>query len=115
MIGFQKMYDSIKTKLQQAYVHNKAAYDLRRRSVHFDVGEFVWKRNKVISDASKHFSAKLAPMFIGPYRVKKKIGFWTYELEDDNGHSAGVWHVQDLKPVLNDVSLIRNDLHPLDY
>lgn len=33
----------------------------------------------------------------GSFRVGKKLGFWTYELEDDEGIIKGICHLQDLK------------------
>lgn len=63
----------------------------------FVVGDKVLKRNYVLSDASKHFSASLAPKFVGPFTVKKCLGLNVYELADNEGQSVGKWHVKDLK------------------
>lgn len=51
----------------------------------------------MLSDASKNFSAKLAPKFVGPYKIKKKVSYLTYELVDKNNKTKGIYHVQDLK------------------
>lgn len=100
--GFQKMFAEIKRKLQLAHERNKNIYNLRRRMVQYDVGQLVWKRNKVVSDMARQFSAKLAPKYIGPFRIRRKTGYLTYELVDANEHSVGTWHVQDLKPYTRD-------------
>lgn len=100
--GYQKMYEDIRQKIQLAWERNRRTYNLRRRSVQYYVGQSVWRKNKVLSDATKYFTAKLAPLFIGPYRVKKRTGYNTYELEDDLGRSVGIWHVQDLKPLFDE-------------
>jgi len=52
----------------------------------------------VLSDSSKKFAAKLAPKWIGPLKVKKKVGRVSYLLEDHSGKESGPWHVDQLKP-----------------
>lgn len=101
-LGFEKLYKGVAAKIRLASERNKRIYDLRRRSQQYEVGDEVWRRNKCVSDATRFFSAKLAPRFLGPFIVKRKTGSWTYELQDDVGISKGIWHVQDLKPVVND-------------
>lgn len=96
--GFRKMFLEVKRKIEVARDRNERVYNLRRRDVQFTVGDQVWRRNKALSDATVQFSAKLAPKYLGPFRVKRKIGSGSYELEDETGKSSGIWHVQDLKP-----------------
>ena len=70
---------------------------MRRRDLSFQVGDLVWRRNKVLSNAGINFSAKLAPRFILS-SVRKKISNLVYVLVDENGTNAGRWHIKDLKP-----------------
>lgn len=100
--GFQKLFETVKSRLKKAQEKHKKAYNLRRRPVQYHVGDRVWRKNKVQSDAIKNITAKLCPKYIGPYTVKMKIGNCSYELIDDNGISTGVWHVQDLKRMIDD-------------
>lgn len=101
-VGFQKMFYQIKKRIEAAQERNRQVYNLRRRPVNYDVGDLVWRKNRVLSDASKGIKAGLCPAFIGPYVVRCKVGSWTYELEDEEGKPLnGTWHVQDLKPVLD--------------
>lgn len=100
-LGFEKLFQKVRERIAKARVLNQKTYNLRRRHVEYRAGQQVWKRNKVLSDATRHFSAKLAPKFVGPYKVRKKTGYVTYELEDEDGNSKGNWHVQDLKPVMD--------------
>lgn len=65
-----------------------------------ELNQRVWRRNKSLSDAARHFNAKLAPGYLGPYWIKKKVGSAVYELMDGTGKSCGIWHVQDIKPYL---------------
>lgn len=95
--GLNELYNDISERLKRAYKSSQKIYNLRRRSDKFTLGQSVWRRNQAISDASKYFSAKLAPKFIGPFKIGKIVSTWTYELEDDEGKKHGVWHAKDLK------------------
>ena len=56
------------------------------------------EKNYVLSDAAKYFTRKLAPSYVGPFYIHKRLSPWTYELRDAEGNSKGVWHTKDLKP-----------------
>lgn len=96
--GFQQMYRQIEHRLNEAHNKYKNRYNLRRRVLQFAEGDRVWRRNKVQSDALNYVNAKLAPKFVGPFVITRKLGNWTYELSDETGNVKGVWNVQDLKP-----------------
>uniref|UniRef100_A0A3Q0S5U4 Integrase catalytic domain-containing protein n=1 Tax=Amphilophus citrinellus TaxID=61819 RepID=A0A3Q0S5U4_AMPCI len=53
-------------------------YDLRRRPVSYEVGDLVRVKSHPKSDASSNFSAKLAPLYTGPYRVSKRMSDVNY-------------------------------------
>uniref|UniRef100_A0A1Y1NGJ5 RNA-directed DNA polymerase n=1 Tax=Photinus pyralis TaxID=7054 RepID=A0A1Y1NGJ5_PHOPY len=88
----------VKENLVNAYSKSSQHYNLRRRDVSYEVNDLVWKRNYAISDAANYVTKKLSKRFEGPFRVKKKVGYCTYELEDELGNTKGLWHVVDLKP-----------------
>lgn len=94
---FTAMFEKIQNKISATRTRNRERYNLRRRPVHYSPGQRVWRRNKNLSDAANYYSAKLAPAFLGPFTIKRKVGSWTYELADEQGASKGIWHVQDLK------------------
>lgn len=96
--SLQKLREKVQGKISKAYESYKNQYNLRRRDVRYQVGDSVWKRNFVLSDATIGFSNKLAPKYIGPFRINKVIGYNVYELKDNNSSSVGRWHVKDLKP-----------------
>lgn len=95
--GFNRVYLDVQKRLARAYSHSKSNYDLRRRNQQFLPNDQVWRRNYIQSDSSKYFAAKLAPRFLGPFRVVKRLSPWTYELADSENKYSGVWHAKDLK------------------
>lgn len=102
-------FNIVKAKLDSAYERSRKIYNLRRRHVEFRPGDFVWRKNYVLSNAERSFATKLAPKFLGPFRIKKKIGYNTYVLEDDENSGKRVWHVKDLKPHSDRTEVEEND------
>lgn len=98
----QEILKDVRRRLQNASRIGQQQYNLRRRSDQFYVNQLVWRKNYVQSDAARFFSQKLAPKYIGPFMIKKKISPWTYELADRQGNLKGTWHAKDLKPASND-------------
>lgn len=88
--GFASIYKEIRKRLDVAF---------RKRDEQYQVGQEVWRKNYALSNAANYFSAKLGHKYIGPYRVRKRVGYNTYELEDDNGNKKGIWHSKGLKSV----------------
>jgi transposase InsO family protein len=96
--SFARLYRDIKAKLQKAYEGAKCRYDLRRRVVNYLPNQMIWRRNFVLSDATKYFTAKLANKFIGPFLVHRKLGTDSYELKTCDGKVLpGHWSSEHLK------------------
>lgn len=95
--GFAHIYRDVGSRLSKAYEQNKKFYDLRRRDTQFLENELVWRRNFVLSDKAQYYTSKLAPKFIGPFIIAKRLSPWTYELKDSDNKYRGVWHAKDLK------------------
>lgn len=95
------IYTGVKERLRAAHDKNSKSYNLRKRDTQFFVGDFVWKRNKVLSNAAQDFAGKLAPRYT-LCKVKKKISRLIYDLVNEDGSGAGRWHVKDLKPYYNE-------------
>lgn len=91
-----EVYENVRTKLNAAYIRNSSTYNLRKRDVVFEVGDRVWRRNKVLSNAATGFSAKLAPKYV-LCTIKNKISRLVYQLTNADGSDAGNWHIKDLK------------------
>ena len=92
------VFSDVRRRIREMSEKNKKIYDLRRRPEKFSIGQRVWKRNYVLSDAARRFSAKLAPRYTGPFTIMRVVSSWTYALSDDSGKSIGIWHAKDLKP-----------------
>ena len=81
----------------KALKRNKFYFDKGKSEAHFNVGDQVYVKNYVLSDASRKFSAKLAPKFTGPHSVSKVISRNIVEVVKENGQAMGKWHCKDLK------------------
>ena len=88
MSKLKDIFVEVKQRLHKSYLRNATRYNLRKRDVSFVVGDKVWRRNKVLSDAAQYFSAKLAPRFVLSI-VVKKIWPIIYELANPNGSPVG--------------------------
>lgn len=96
---FRALFELVRAKLEAANSRAAKLYNLRRRLEEYDPdGQLLWRRNFALFDASKHFTSKLAPKYVGPYYVYKRISPWTYTLKDEAGKILeGSWHAKDLK------------------
>lgn len=102
--ALQKLRNFVRERLKEAKEKVQSRYNLRRRDVSFDIGDWVWKRSFALSNAANYYTAKLADKFEGPFKVKRKVGYCVYELVDRKGKSKGNWHTQDLKPYYSEDS-----------
>lgn len=94
----KRMFADVKKRLEEAARKCCERYNLRRRYEEFVPNQLVWRKNYTISDASKYFSKKLAPKYLGPYHVHKRISPWVYVLrKGDNEVLPGTWHIKDLR------------------
>lgn len=93
----KEVFTDVRERLKKAYEVRKHSYNLRRRDEKFSINQRVWRRNYVISDASKKFASKLAMKFVGPFVVSRILSPYTVELKDEAGRNCGVWHAKDLK------------------
>lgn len=97
-----QVFQDVSRRMDSAFEKNKSRYDLRKRDETYFVGSTVWRRNYAISDATRYYSAKLAPRFVGPFVIAKRVSPWTYELKDDRGKFCGTWHAKDLRILAQD-------------
>jgi len=90
--------DMARAALKATQLKNKGHYDVRRRPHKVTVGQLVWRKNHVISDAVAHFSQGLAPKNVGPFIVSRDLGSNVFALTDLQNKPAGNWHCSDLQP-----------------
>ena len=92
-------FSEARRNLGVARAKQKAQYDRSHRDLRYKVGDLVLRRNHVLSDASKGFSAALAPKWCGPYRVQEILSPLVYKLTNLQSRKVGgPVHVCDLKP-----------------
>ncbi|KAH0816086.1 hypothetical protein GEV33_006706 [Tenebrio molitor] len=91
------IFNEVRHKLYRAYVRYSNRYNLDRRDIQFEVGQKVWRRNKVLSDQARGYSAKLALRYV-LCLITRKVSPIVYELQNEDGSNADRWHVQDLNP-----------------
>ena len=93
----EQLRDDVCQRLKDSQDKSANRYNLRRRELSFSAGDKVWRRSFVKSDKAKGFSKKLAPKWLGPYTVRRRVGRVSYLLEADGGEEVGPWHVEQLK------------------
>ena len=81
----------------------KSYADKRRRELGYNVGDFVYLNVSPLRGTVRfHVKGKLAPRFVGPYKICKMIGKLAYKLELPK-ELAGVhpvFHVSQLRKCL---------------
>lgn len=81
--------------ISKAFEASAKRYNLRSSSQKFNIGNKVYRRNFVLSDKVKRFSAKFAPTFINATVVGTK-GNCMYILEDENTKRTDIYHAKDI-------------------
>lgn len=89
------IFDKVQIALHIAHARNSSRYNESRSFKEYNVGDTVWRRNYVLSQAGTYFSAKLAPKYVKS-TVLQKLSPLVYILEDPNGNQAK-WHIKDFK------------------
>ena len=89
-------------------------YDAGRRDDSYEIGDLVWKENKILSSSAQGLRQKLAPKFAGPYRVSNVLGSNTYELSRPDGTVVKPVHIQQTKRCHAAPEWIEEPLPPRD-
>ncbi|CAN7938297.1 unnamed protein product [Ixodes hexagonus] len=94
----EEAFSKARRNLGVARASQKAQYDKTHRDIRYKVGDLrpdsrndrtQKKRQHVLSDASKGFSASLAPKWSGPYRVQETVSPLVYKLADLQSRPIG--------------------------
>ena len=93
----------IREKLKAAQSRKKIYTDKRRRNLDFKVGEYVYLKVSPIQGTLRfRVCGKLAPQYIVPYQVLRKVGAVTYQIQlpQELADVHNVFHVSQLKKCL---------------
>ncbi|KAK3508128.1 hypothetical protein QTP70_015177 [Hemibagrus guttatus] len=98
-LSLRETHDHARAALDTSHERRKLHYDKRRRSVSYAIGDLVRVKTHPKSDALANFTAKLAPLYSGPYRVTRVLSDFNYRLAKlDTGEDSGVFHVVNMQP-----------------
>ena len=95
----------IREKLKAAQSRQKSYADRKRREVSFNNGDFVYLKVSPIRGTRRfQVQGKLAPRYIGPYRVQKRVGKVAYriKLPEEMSDIHPVFHVSQLRRCLKE-------------
>jgi hypothetical protein len=99
----EKQVRMVRENLRIAQLRQKSYADHRRRELRFEVGDFVYLKVSPMRGL-RHFKVwgKLAPRFIGPFKIIEKRGEVAYQLElpPQLLDVHDVFHVSQLKKCL---------------
>ncbi|WVZ76436.1 hypothetical protein U9M48_024412 [Paspalum notatum var. saurae] len=102
----------VRENLRIAQSRQKSYADKRRWELTFEAGEFVYLKVSPLRGTKRfHTRGKLAPRYIGPYRIKKKIGDLAYELEMPE-HLSEVYPVFHVSQVCKCLRLPEEQISP---
>nr|CAD40075.1 OSJNBa0085C10.28 [Oryza sativa Japonica Group] len=90
----------IQERLRVAQSRHKSYADNRRRDLSFEEGDYVYLRVTPLQGVHRfHTKGKLAPRFVGPYKIVSRRGEVAYQLELPQSLAGvhNVFHVSQLK------------------
>jgi hypothetical protein len=99
----EKQVQMVRESLKVAQSRQKRYADKRRRDLSFEVGDFVYlKVSPMRSTRRFKVKGKLAPRYIGPFKIVDRRGEVTYQLElpPQLSDVHDVFHVSQLKKCL---------------
>ena len=84
----------VQENLQKGRIRQKRNYDKKRRDLTVKENDRIWLRSHPYSKAEKSFTAKLAPKWLGPYRVISQVGPVNVDVVlEETGEDHKVVHV----------------------
>ena len=93
----------IRNNLRVAQSRQKSYADTRRRDLSFKEGDFVYLKVSPMRSVKRfNVKGKLAPRYVGPFRILERRGEVAYQLELSDSLSGvhDVFHVSELKKCL---------------
>jgi len=99
----EKKVRTIQEHMKAAQSRQKSYADIRRRPLMFEVGDYVYLKVSPIK-GTQRFGAKrkLAPRYVGPYKIRERRGEVAYKLQLPESMSSifSIFHVSQLKKCL---------------
>lgn len=92
---FQMLRNEIRTNLETAQSKFRAQYDKTSKPLTFNINERVWRKNRILSNASQYISQKLSPKYVA-CKIVEHIGRDTYKVQDENQGGIHRIHANDL-------------------
>nr|AAX96518.1 retrotransposon protein, putative, Ty3-gypsy sub-class [Oryza sativa Japonica Group]ABA92865.1 retrotransposon protein, putative, Ty3-gypsy subclass [Oryza sativa Japonica Group] len=105
---------TIRERLRIAQSRQKSYTDNRRRELTFEVGDYVYLRVTPLRGVHRfQIKGKLAPRFVGPYKILEQRGEVAYQLELPSNMAGihDVFHVSQLKKCLRVLGEQANSEH----
>lgn len=94
---FKQIQTKIQIELESAYDTRARRYNLRSKSITYQVGDIVYKRNFKLSNAADKYTAKLDYQY-EPVKILEVVGSNCYRVMDSSGKAlAGTYNTADLK------------------
>jgi len=93
----------IRDNLRVAQSRQKSYVDTRRRDLAFEIGDYVYLKVSPMRSVRRfNMKGKLAPRYVGPFRILRRRGAVAYQLELPASMSGihDVFHVSQLKKCL---------------
>ncbi|WVZ75273.1 LOW QUALITY PROTEIN: hypothetical protein U9M48_023345 [Paspalum notatum var. saurae] len=101
----EEKIEEIRERLKIAQTKQKSYVDRRRRELSFEEGDLVYLKVSPIRGTRRfQVKGKLAPRYIGPYKIEERIGKVAYRLQLSESMSDihNVFHVSQLKKCLKE-------------
>ena len=89
--------DLIKRFLFKSSNRQATSYNKNRQEPEFKVGDLVMRKDHQLSNAGRHFAAKLAKTYSGPYKILEQLSKNVFKLETANKKQCPKTHVRFLK------------------
>ncbi|WVZ63443.1 hypothetical protein U9M48_013076 [Paspalum notatum var. saurae] len=99
----EEKIEEIRERLKIAQTRQKSYADRRRRELSFEEGDLVYLKVSPIRGTRRfQVKGKLAPRYIGPYKIEGRIGKVAYKLQllESMPDIHNVFHVSQLKKCL---------------
>lgn len=94
---FAKIRREVYQHLSRVHSVYERAYNRGTEPKTFEIGDQVWKRNRVLSSRPGYFSIKLAPKFLLA-TIIRRLGKDTYEVREVESGATSKLHANDLFP-----------------